>query len=101
MKSSRRLDFSPDAEDDLRSILEYTLTIWGERQHDAYAEHISAALDELIRFPDLGHLREDISSGLRSRAVERHVVYYRVNDQYIKVLRIVHSKMDVPTRLEQ
>ena len=54
MRSNRRLDITEDAEDDLRSILEYTLATWGERQRDVYAERLNSALDELLRYPYSG-----------------------------------------------
>ena len=101
MKSSRRLDFTPDAEDDLRSILEYTRMSWGARQQDVYAEHIAAALQELNQFPDLGRPREEVSPGLRAYPVEQHVVYYRADDQMVTIVRILHRKMNASTRLEQ
>jgi len=99
MRSSRRLDVTEDAEDDLRSILEYTLATWGERQRDVYAARIDLALDELIQHPYWGRPRDDLSPGLRSRLVEKHVVYYRVDDDVVTITRILHEKMDAASHL--
>ncbi|GIW05070.1 MAG: hypothetical protein KatS3mg059_1690 [Thermomicrobiales bacterium] len=66
MKSSHRLILTPEAEDDARSILEFTLVTWGERQHDRYAGRIAETLGQLAKFPNLGRLRDDLAAGLRT-----------------------------------
>ncbi len=98
--SSRRLDLAKDAERDVRGILRFTRTAWGERQRAVYAQQIADALEQLTRFPDLGERRDQISAGLRARPVEQHVIYYRITDQAIMVLRVLHVRMDVAAQFE-
>jgi plasmid stabilization system protein ParE len=66
MTSSLRLDLTPAAREDFRSILRYTRKTWGERQQSVYARRLTAAMDELTRFPHLGQAREDIPAGMRA-----------------------------------
>lgn len=99
MKSSHRLILTPEAEDDIRSILEYTLVTWGERQHDRYARRIAVTLGDLARFPYLGRSRDELAPGLRSHPVGEHVVYYRVEPVSITILRVLHRNMDATTAL--
>ncbi len=93
MKSSRRLSLSPTAEDDLRYILQFSLQTWGERQRDAYTEAMAAAFDQLVAFPGLGRARDDVLLGCRSFPVEQHVIYYRIEECNVRILRILHAKM--------
>jgi toxin ParE1/3/4 len=99
MKSGRKLEFSPNAEDDLRSILDYSLTTWGRPQRDHYADRIMDALGELLDYPMLGSSRDDVSPELRTLRVAQHVVYYRVRPSAVRIVRILHARMNPATHL--
>lgn len=100
MRSSRRLELTEEADADLRSLLEYTLANWGGEQRDHYAERIMGAIRELLSHPQLGSVRDDISPGLRNRRAGQHVIFYRVFEQSIRVIRILHVKTDPSRRLQ-
>jgi toxin ParE1/3/4 len=51
-------------------------------------------MDGLTQFPDLGQRKDDISPGLRARPVGQHMISYRVTDEVIRVLRVLHVRMD-------
>ncbi len=57
-------------------------------------------MDQLTRFPDLGQNRDSIAPGLRARLVEQHVIYFRVADQAIQVLRVLHVRMDAADQFQ-
>src|SRR5262245_51750682 len=95
MLSNRSLRIAPAARRDIRLILRNTLQRWGADQRDAYRERLNDALLELTRFPEMGRARDEVSQGLRSQIVGEHVVYYRVSEQFVRILRIVHPRMDV------
>jgi toxin ParE1/3/4 len=99
MTSSLRLYLTPTAKKDFRAILRYTRKTWGERQRAIYARRLTEAMDELTRYPDLGEAREDIPAGMRAKSVAQHVIFYRIDDQMLIVIRILHSRMDAPTHL--
>ena len=90
---SRRLEFSKDADLDLRSILRYTNRTWGSAQRDRYADRIMEATHELLAHPQIGFALDDIAPGLRSRRVGQHIIYYRVVDESIRIVRILHARM--------
>jgi toxin ParE1/3/4 len=94
MKSSRSPRLSDLARDDLRATLQYTMSTWGERQRDAYAAAIDAALRKLAAFPALGRSRDDLFAGCRSYRVEHHVIYYHTVASDVTIDRILHAKMD-------
>jgi toxin ParE1/3/4 len=84
----------PRAQRDFRTIIRYSLAVWGQRQSEAYRARIADALQELGAFPNLGRARDEIAPGLRSLTVADHVIYYRVNAEEIAVIRIAHAKLD-------
>jgi plasmid stabilization system protein ParE len=56
-------------------------------------------MDQLTRHPHVGEIREDIPAGMRAKPVEQHIIFYRVDDEGITVIRMLHSKMDAPAHL--
>lgn len=95
MPSSRRLTLTAEAERDLAAIVQYTAATWGEQQADRYAEQIRDALVHLVLFPSIGRTRDELSPGLRSHRIGRHVAYYRVIDDELIVRRFVHGRRDI------
>lgn len=90
---------SPAAEHDLESIFEYTIRQWGIEQANRYTDLLTAAFEELSQSPSAAPTCEHIRSGYRRRSVERHVIYFRITDYGIAVIRILHEKMDVQRHL--
>jgi toxin ParE1/3/4 len=43
----------------------------------------------------LGKSRDDIKAGYRSLLVERYLVFYRLADEQLEIMRILHYRMDV------
>lgn len=90
----RRLVVAPEARQDLRDILLYTESRWDKRQVSTYKSKLDQAIHGLISFPFRGEAQDDISFGLRGLLVELHVIYYRVTDQSIIIVRVLHQNMD-------
>jgi toxin ParE1/3/4 len=90
---------SPAAERDLIHIWLYTAERWDERQADLYLDQIAAALDRLRENPEIGADSSEIRQGYRRLAVGSHRIYYRVAQQDVEVIRVLHAKMDVSSHL--
>ena|SRR5215208_463090 len=99
MRSSRRLEFTPEADDDLRSLLADSFETWGETQQDAYAERLSTAMSQLLAHPHLGRARDDLQPGLRSLRAESHMIYYLADERTVTIVRLLHARMDPSTHL--
>lgn len=97
--SGRELRFARDAEDDLRSILEYSLVTWGARQQDERVLAFSTAFESILRFPRLGRISHEVDQDLRALLVGEHYIYYRVDEASVLVVRILHERMDVTSHL--
>ena len=97
----RQVVFTPPADEDFIGILQYTAREWGVRQRDTYSRKLTDALQRLTHFPHLGKPRDDLRPGLRAREAGEHVIYYRVNDEAITVLRLLHHTMDPKLHFEE
>lgn len=95
------LRVSQAATDDLESIWLYTVEHWSVEQADRYVGLILDAFDGILLEPlagkDFGHVREGYW-GIKAGA---HLIFYRVNevDQAIEIIRVLHGRMDLETRL--
>ena len=92
---NRTLALTELARGDLEDILAYTLKSWGDDQRVIYRTAIDRVLRDLLAFPMLGAAREDLAPGCRMHRVREHLVIYRVTEQELVVLRIVHRRTDL------
>lgn len=99
MKSSRRLVFAAEAENDMELLLAYSLENWGAEQRDVYAERLLTAIHELRTHPYLGRVRNDLQPGLRRHLAGQHAIYYFADADVIRIARVLHSKMDPTSHL--
>ena len=94
MPSSRKVRLSAEAEDDVRSILQYSLQMWGPSQRDAYQLAFHERLADLATYPLLGQPREEIFPGCRTLSIRRHIAYYLVANEAVLIVRILHERRD-------
>jgi toxin ParE1/3/4 len=79
---------------DFRDILSYGRQRHGPEQEVRYVEAIDRALLLLGENPLLGRARDDLRPGLRGLPVEQHLIVYEVRRGVVRVLRILHQRMD-------
>jgi len=99
MKSSLELDITATARRDIRAILRHSRRVWGEEQRREYAERLDSAMLQLTEFPLLGSVRNEILEGLRAFVVGQHLILHQVDDQTVRVIRVLHKRMDVAGKL--
>ena len=90
---------TPAAERDLESIWTYTVQRWGVEQASRYTDFLTEAFEELTLSPETAPACDNIRLGYRRRNVERHVIYFRMTDYGIAVVRILHDRMDASRHL--
>ena len=88
-----------EARQDLRDTLLYTRSRWDRRQVGISKAKLDRAMRELTRFPYRGEAHDDVSAGLRGLLVEAHIIYYRLSDQTVSVVRMLHQAMDASLRI--
>lgn len=86
--------------DDLTDIWNYTKQEWSESQAERYYEVIKLACKEIGRKPNIGKVYTEISKNLLGFKSGRHVIFYHlISADEIEVIRILHERMDLKSRV--
>src|SRR5438876_1798339 len=91
----RPLIWSPEAQSDLSEIWDYYFTVAGRPAADVIVRRIVGACILLEEHPFSGRTRDEIRSGLRSIAVNPHVVFYRVGRETAEIIRVLDGRRDL------
>ena len=86
------LRFTRGAQTNLRQVLAYTEKTWGADQSGVYEDELFASLELLREHPEIGSARPSLTQGCCAHPVKCHMIYYRVIDNTLEVLRILHSR---------
>ena len=86
---------STQADADLVSIYEYTITTWGVDQFQKYRQQIESAIQTIADNPSLPRSKErnDLLTGIRLFLVEHHYIAYRVRTDVVEIGRVLHESM--------
>ena len=79
----------------LEEIYIYTLNQWGEKQADRYISQLKKRFLWLLDNSQLGKERSEIKKGYRSFNQGQHIIFYRISNNIIEILNILHQKMDI------
>lgn len=66
----------------------------GTEQADHYVDLLTETFAELADSPTIASVCEHIRSGYRQWHIERHMIYFRITDYGIAVIRVLHDRMD-------
>ncbi|MDN5928332.1 MAG: type II toxin-antitoxin system RelE/ParE family toxin [Hyphomicrobiales bacterium] len=92
---------SPAARADLDEIWDYSAENWGAEQAERYVLAIRAACEALAAGKLKGRSVEGVRANFRKQTVGSHLLFYRVGgDGAIDLIRILHQRMDFPSRLD-
>ncbi len=97
MADTLELVISPAARQDLREINQYSLRTWGQPQSADTLAQIREQLWMLTTQPDMGCERPDLAPRLRSMPVKSHILFYRVGNHRLEIVRVHHGRQD-PSR---
>jgi toxin ParE1/3/4 len=87
--------WSSDARADLSEIWDYHAMVAGPRTADKVAREIHEACLLLEQAPYGGRARDELRPGLRSIAVNPHVIFYRVTDDVAEIVRVLDGRRDL------
>lgn len=92
MRRVRRTDL---ARDEIAVALDYL-----EERSAAAAERLTAMIEERCRLlatnPFMGRARDELGPGLRSIVVGEYLLFYRITDVEVIVVRFLHGRRDLP-----
>ncbi len=83
------------AEDDLVDIW-LTIAADNDMAADALLDRIDRVCENLARFPELGPGRADLAPELRTIAVGRYLILYRIITDGVEIVRVTHGARYLP-----
>lgn len=86
---------------DLSKIWEFTYETWSENQADKYYFELLEDCQELAINPNLGKCYEEINKETFGYKSDQHVIFYRIiSESEIEIIRFLHSRMELKSRIE-
>jgi toxin ParE1/3/4 len=89
-----RILWSTRARADLDDIWAYGAARHGPDRTESYLRGIERLADRLAREPRSGRSAEDVRPGLMKASVGRHMVFFRLRDDELRIVRVLHEAMD-------
>src|SRR5438876_11777720 len=94
-----RLLISRDSRRDLREIIAYISKDSGKSARKVAAD-IHEAFQLLREFPDIGHLRQDLTNApYRFWRVHSYLIVYHRKGSTLRILRVLSASRDIPKLL--
>lgn len=94
-----KLELTPAALADLRSIRTYTLERWGPTQGMDYLDQMWEKFEILLADSAPYRFRPDLFPGCQVASEGNHVILFRVNKSTLQIVRVLHSAMDFKRHL--
>ena len=92
--AGKQARFTPAARRDLDSIWDYTARIWSVSQAEAYLRGLFDVVDMVCQYPEMTREHIEFRPPVRLYRFRSHLVIYRVEDETILVVRIVHCRQN-------
>jgi toxin ParE1/3/4 len=84
---------------DLEEIWLYTVEKWSIDQADRYYNLIFDEIQFICKNVNAGKSMEHVRKGYRASKVKSHLIFYRIQNNIVEVIRILHERMDIENRL--
>ena len=91
---------SKKAVSDLEDIWLYTVDKWSIEQADRYYNLIFDEITFICKNPKTGHQMDDVRKNYRAAKVKSHLIFFKVDNNIVQIVRILHEHMDVKSRLD-
>jgi toxin ParE1/3/4 len=88
------------AVEDLAEIWNYTCDEWSEKQADTYYLLLLSSCQEIAEKPKRGKKYDVVSEKLLGYKSNEHIIFYIIlSKKEIEVIRILHGRMDLKSKL--
>jgi toxin ParE1/3/4 len=98
--SKNKYRISQSAINDLGEIWIYTLNRWSKEQADRYYDLIIEEIEYIADNYMTGKSVEESRKNYRVTKAKSHLIFYRRNEDVVEIVRILHQRMDIKTRLK-
>ena len=85
---------SPQAQKSIRKIKSDSIKRFRRARTTLYLQHIQLIMQEIADNPSKGEDRATIKAGYFSVSVNSHIIFYRVVDNVVQVIDVLHKRMD-------
>lgn len=92
----RTYQLSPQADKDLEEIFDFTNEKFGWNKANEYLNEFDELFVEIGKHPEIGRVRSEIKIGLYSFPKESHVIFYRIIQMKVRIIRVLHGSRDLP-----
>ena len=90
---------SKKAVSDLEEIWLYTGEKWSKEQADRYYNLIFDEINYICKNVSAGKSIEHVRKGYRASKVKSHLIFYKIVNDTVEIIRILHERMDIENRL--
>ena len=90
---------SKKAVSDIEEIWVYTLEKWSVEQANRYYNLIFDEISFICKNINAGKSMEHVRKGYRASKVKFHLIFYRILNNTVEIIRILHERMDIENRL--
>ena len=94
-----RYVLTPLAQADVDEIWDYTEERWGAAQARRYVRELQRAIETVARAPQRGRACDDVRHGYRRFSAGMHVIFFRILDEQVEIVRVLHQRMDFDQHL--
>jgi toxin ParE1/3/4 len=92
---NRRLIWAPAAKNDLREIWRYFVGVASAEIADRLLRDIQRASERVRQRPLAWRARDEVMPGLRSILVHPYAVFYRLSDETVEIVRVLHQRRNL------
>ena len=80
---------------DIQEIWFYTYRKWSHEQAHRYSIELDGAIDVIARDPNKGKNIDYVKKGYWRYKIKHHYIFYKKLKSEIRVIRVLHEKMDI------
>jgi toxin ParE1/3/4 len=88
------------ASEDIENIWLYTYKNWSLEQADRYVDLIFDEIEYLSANPKSGKNLSHIRKNYYNSKIKSHIIFYRIAEKGIEIIRVLHQRMDSEDRLK-
>lgn len=99
MAKDRRVLWAPRARQDLTDIRRYYARNASPEIADRLIREIERITRRIAERPLARRSREELAPGLRSALVRPYTIFFRVRNDDVEIVRVLHEKRDFPAAL--
>jgi toxin ParE1/3/4 len=91
---SFRVQVNFEAEEDLIAIWA-SIAVHNPIAADKFVHLLGRKIDSLFEMPERGTMRDDVQKGMRMLVEGKYLIFYRLFESRVQVLRVIHGSRDL------